>query len=134
MKINEVASAAQVSVQTLRYYERRKLVGTPRRGASGYRDYEPETIERVRFIKRAQTLGFTLEEIGELLGLWSDSKSSCAAAEHQARLKLQSIDAKIADLQGMRGALVQYVSACTRRSTMDECPLLRALSNGDIND
>jgi DNA-binding transcriptional MerR regulator len=134
MKINEIATAAQVSVQTLRYYERRNLVAAPRRSASGYRDYEPAIIERVRFIKRAQTLGFTLEEIGELLGLWADSNSSCGAAEHQARQKLQRIDAKIADLQGMRGAHLQYVSACTGRSTMDECPLLRALSKGDTGD
>ena len=132
MKINEIASAAQVSVQTLRYYERRKLVGEPRRRPSGYRDYDPETVDRIRFIKRAQTLGFTLEEVADLLALWPDSTSACGEAEHRATRKLQSIDSKIADLQEIRGALVQYVSACKSRSSMDECPLLRALSKGSV--
>jgi MerR family copper efflux transcriptional regulator len=132
MKINEIASAAQVSVQTLRYYEKRKLVAEPRRRPSGYRDYEPGTVDRIRFIKRAQTLGFTLEEVGDLLALWPDSTSACGKAEDRATQKLQSIDAKIADLQKMRGALLQYVSACKSRPSMDECPLLRALSKGNV--
>jgi DNA-binding transcriptional MerR regulator len=127
MLIGELAARAGVSVQTLRYYERRGLVSTPRKSASGYRQYGAEAVRTVRFIRRAQALGFTLEEIRDLLGLWAESTKSCAAAERRARATLGRIDSKIADLRQMADGLTQYVSACRDRATLQDCPLLAEL-------
>jgi MerR family copper efflux transcriptional regulator len=127
MRIGEVATKSEVSVQTLRYYERRGLLPPQSRKASGYRRYDAEAILRVRFIRRAQDLGFTLEEIGDLLQLWSDSAKSCKAVEHRAATTLSRIDDKIHQLEKMRDGLAHYVTACHNRDSIDECPLLGAL-------
>ena len=127
MRIGELATRAGVNPQTLRYYERRGLLSVARRAASGFREYEASAARQVRFIRRAQDLGFTLEEIRDLLGLWAASKTSCSAVERRARTTLGRIDGKIADLRQMSDALSQYVSACKSRSAMQECPLLEEL-------
>ena len=127
MRIGEVAAAASVGVQTLRYYERRGLLPQPKRQPSGQRTYGPGVVQRVRFIRRAQDLGFTLEEIDGLLGLWPDSSKSCQQVEHRAASTLKRINQKIWDLERMRGALAQYVNACRDRKSLDGCPILRAL-------
>lgn len=88
MRIGELAAEAGVNIQTLRYYERRGLLSFPERLASGYRIYDTDAVRRVRFIRRAQELGFTLQEIGDLLMLWSDSAQSCQAVEGRARAAL----------------------------------------------
>jgi Hg(II)-responsive transcriptional regulator len=132
MRIGEVAAQAAVTIQTLRYYERRGLLRAPSRQTSGYRRYEDDVVQRVRFIRRAQDLGFTLEEISDLLGLWTDSAQSCTAVERRASATLERIDDKLRDLGRMRGALAQYVTACRDRRSFDECPLLIAL--GDSNE
>ena len=79
------------------------------------------------FIRRAQDLGFTLQEISDLLTLWSDSARSCGIVEHRATDTLVRIEDKIRDLERMRGALKHYVSACRDRDSVDSCPLLAAL-------
>jgi DNA-binding transcriptional MerR regulator len=115
MRISDVARAAAVNIQTLRYYERRGLLPDPSRRPSGYRDYEPETVQRVRFIKRAQELGFTLAEIGELLLLRDDSRrrpDGRARAAGTAAAKIEQIDEKLRQLAAMRAALAQLVAAC----------------------
>ena len=127
MLIGELAAKAGVSVQTLRYYERRGLVATPRKSSSGYRQFGAETVRRVRFIRRAQSLGFTLDEIRDLLGLWIESAKSCGAAERRANVTLGRIETKMAALSHMQDALTQYVSACHNRQTMQDCPLLVGL-------
>ena len=127
MRIGELAMEAGVNIQTLRYYERRGLLSAPERLASGYRVYGPESVRRVRFIRRAQELGFTLQEIGDLLTLWSDSAKSCQAVEGRARAALDRTDQKIAGLRRMRRGLSQYVAACKQRPALDDCPLLRVL-------
>lgn len=127
MQIGELATQAGVSVQTLRYYERRGLVGAVRRPGSRYRQYGPETLRTIRFIRRAQALGFTLDEIRDLLGLWAESSKSCSAVEQRASAKLGSIEAKIGDLVAMRDGLAQYVTACRNRKSLHECPLLAGL-------
>jgi Hg(II)-responsive transcriptional regulator len=127
MRIGEVAAEAGVGIQTLRYYERRGLLPIPKRQTSGYRRYDAEVIQRVRFIRRAQDLGFTLQEIADLLTLWSDSARSCGLVEHRASDTLARIDDKIRDLQQMRGALARYLTACRDRESFDICPLLAAL-------
>ena len=132
MRIGEVATEADVGVQTLRYYERRGLLAAPERQASGQRAYVPGVVQRVRFIKRAQDLGFTLHEIASLLALWTDSVKSCKEVEHRAASTLERIQTKIDDLEQMRDALTQYVNACQRRRSLDECPILRALGGTEV--
>ena len=127
MQIGELAAQAGVSVQTLRYYERRGLVAAARKAGSRYREYGPEMLRTIRFIRRAQALGFTLDEIRDLLGLWAESTKSCSAAERRASSTLGRIEAKIADLGDMRDALTQYVAACRNRKSLHDCPLLAGL-------
>jgi DNA-binding transcriptional MerR regulator len=135
MLIGELAAKAGVSVQTLRYYERRGLMSKARKTASGYRQFGVETVRTVRFIRRAQSLGFTLDEIRDLLGLWAESAKSCGAAERRARATLSRIESKIGALSQMQAALAQYVSACRNRETMQDCPLLAAIGGpGDDSD
>ena len=129
MQIGEVAREANVSVQTLRYYERLGLLNPPKRKPSGYRKYDVQEIQRVRFIKRAQDLGFALAEIGNLLTLWNDSSHSCTLVERRASTTLKRIDTKIQDLETMRAALEKYVMSCRTGHSLDECPLLRALAD-----
>ena len=105
MRIGEVATKTGVSIQTLRYYERRGLLAKPQRSASGFRQYSPGTIEQIRFVRRAQDLGFTLEEIRDLLRMWPDSVKSCSAVERRAADTLGRIDGKIEDLLRMKHAL-----------------------------
>lgn len=127
MRIGNLAAQAHVNIQTLRYYERRGLLSAPERLASGYRVYGPDALQRVRFVKRAQELGFTLQEIGDLLMLRKDSARSCRAVEERARDALERIEKKIADLRRMRRGLSLYVAACEQQPALDECPLLRVL-------
>ena len=107
MRIGELATRAGVNVQTLRYYERRGILGPARRKSSGFREYDSEAERRVRFIRRAQNSGFTLEEIRGLLALWADSARSCSAVEGRARTTLARIEGKIADLRWMSDALAR---------------------------
>jgi MerR family copper efflux transcriptional regulator len=127
MRIGEVAAEAGVIPQTLRYYERVGLLPPPFRRASGYRTYDAQTVRRVRFIKRAQELGFTLAEIRDLLGFREQSESACAQVEGRATATLDRIAERIRDLESMRSALAEYVTSCRRREPLDDCPLLRAL-------
>src|SRR5215207_8802008 len=99
MRIGEVAAEAAVNIQTLRYYERVGLLPNPDRRPSGYRAYGRDTVRRVRFIKRAQELGFTLGEIGDLLALRERSASACEQVEGRASATLVRIEEKIRDLQ-----------------------------------
>lgn len=131
MRIGEVATQAAVNVQTLRYYERRGLLDAPRRAPSGFREYAPATVRRVRFVRRAQGIGFTLEEIRDLLALWADSSRSCRAVEKRATVTLDRIETRIKDLRRMRQALSQYVAACRDGKCLPECPLLTRLGAGE---
>ena len=132
MRIGELATRAAISAQTLRYYERRGLLRAARRAASGFRDYDANALRQVRFIRRAQDLGFTLEEIHDLLGLWPDSSKSCSAVERRVSATLGRIEGKIAHLRQMSEALSKYVSACRHRTALQQCPLLEEL--GDVDD
>jgi DNA-binding transcriptional MerR regulator len=127
MRIGELALQAGVNPQTLRYYERRGLLGAERGATSGFREYSPDAVRQVGFIRRAQDLGFTLEEIRDLLGLWPDPQSACPTVQGRARATLERIDGKIADLREMRESLSTYVVACQNRATPESCPLLEEL-------
>lgn len=116
-----------VGVETIRYYERHGLLAPPPRTTSGYRQYEPETVERLRFIRRAQGLGFTLEEIGDLLKLRVDEVAACPRVEAGANAKLADVATKIRELRRIQRSLERLVAACQAREPTSECPILEAL-------
>jgi Hg(II)-responsive transcriptional regulator len=127
MRIGQVAAQAAVNIQTLRYYERRGLMPTVERRRSGYREYDPTAVDQVRFIKHAQTLGFTLEEIGELLALRVGAGSACAQVEARAEAAMARIDEKVRQLTRMRAVLGDLATACQRQDLTGDCPILHAL-------
>lgn len=127
LRISEVARMAGVNPQTLRYYERRKLLPPARRTPSGYRQFRPEAVRVVRFIKRAQDLGFTLAEIVELLRLRAAPTRDRRKAREVATAKLHMVDEKIGRLQSIRGALAQLLGSCERAKATLHCPILEAL-------
>jgi Hg(II)-responsive transcriptional regulator len=126
MWMSEAATQAGVNVQTIRYYERRGLLPSPRRRASGYRDFQPDTVRRVRFIKRAQDLGFSLDEIAELLQLRAARPRNRTRIRLIAERRVQQIEQKIADLEAMRMVLRELVHRC-QAGTTPECPIIEAL-------
>ncbi len=126
MRIGAAAEQAGVNVQTLRYYERRGLLPRPSRRASGYRDFRDESVRIVRFVKRAQDLGFTLDEVEELLRLRNDKRRDRARVRAVAESRISQIEGKIAELQAMKKALARLVHCCHEGSSLD-CPILEAL-------
>lgn len=128
LKTGDLAEAAGVNIHTVRYYESRGLLPKPPRTGSGYRMYGEEDVKRLRFIKRAQELGFTLEEIGELLGL---RVVPGAGAEVRSRTggKIEEIDGKIRDLQRIRAKLVELSEACDHHGSSEACLVLHALED-----
>ncbi|MCA1821745.1 MAG: MerR family DNA-binding protein [Pseudonocardiaceae bacterium] len=127
MRSGEVAERAGVNVQTLRYYERRGLIGLPPRSSSGYRAFPEETVGVVRFVKRAQELGFTLDEVGELLELAEGGPSECESARAMAAHRMAELQRRIADLERMRACLAELVTTCDLLRPDRRCPLLHAL-------
>ena len=127
MRIGEVAARTAVGLQALRYYERRGLLPAPPRLRSGYREYGEQDVHRVLFIRRAKDLGFTLQEIGDLLRFWPDSAKSCGAVERRATVALARTRRKVSDLKRIQRALAHYVSACRNRRALAGCPLLSVL-------
>ncbi|MBI2856857.1 MAG: heavy metal-responsive transcriptional regulator [Chloroflexi bacterium] len=130
LNIGEVARRAGVNVQTLRYYERRGLLREPQRRPSGYRSYPPDAVRLVRFVKRAQELGFTLAEIEELITLREDRESSCAEVRAAAVAKVNDIDRKLKALRAMKRALGVLVASCAEDGAARSCPILEAIESG----
>jgi MerR family mercuric resistance operon transcriptional regulator len=128
MKIGELARNAGVNIQTVRYYERRGLLEDPRGTAPGYREYNDVTVHRLRFIRRAQELGFTLGEITDLLALRMDPHTTAAVVKARASEKIDEIDGRIHDLERIRGALTHLAGKCLgAQGPTGDCPLLEAL-------
>ncbi|MBA4065702.1 MAG: heavy metal-responsive transcriptional regulator [Isosphaera sp.] len=125
MTIGQLARQAGVGVETIRFYEREGLLAEPGRLPSGYRRYPPDAVERVRFIRRAQRLGFTLRESKELLDLRDDPDAGQVDARERAIDKLADIDARITELQGMRAEL-GLVAVCRGREPVADCPIIAA--------
>jgi MerR family transcriptional regulator, copper efflux regulator len=128
---SELARRAGVNTETIRYYERRKLLPTPPRTAAGYRQYDAGSVDRIRFIKRAQELGFSLEEIDELLALRADESASTEDVREKSRAKIADIETRIRDLGRMKAELERLVRACSGDAPASECSILRALSEAD---
>lgn len=128
MKIGELAKRAEVPIDTVRYYEREGLIPPPIRRASGYRDYVDADVDRLRFMRRAKGLGFTLHEIRELLSLTALADDDMAALNALAQTKLQDVEERIHSLTRIREALQGLVTACPGHGALDQCPILAALS------
>lgn len=128
LSIGQLAKAAEVGVETIRFYERQGLIAEPPRRRSGYRQYQPDVVARVRFIRRAKELGFTLREIGELLNLRVDPDKSCADVRSLARAKISDVEAKMNELARIKGALETLARACRGKGPTSECPILDAIA------
>lgn len=129
MTIGQLAKHAGVGVPTVRFYERKGLIPVPARRASGYRQYDREAERRIRFIRQAQELGFSLQEVSELLALRMDPVGSCADVRAKASQKISSIDAKLESLKRMRQTLVRLVDSCPGDAPLAQCPILEALDD-----
>lgn len=127
LQIGEVAHRCGVNLQTIRYYERRGLLPAPPRSAANYRLYPEDTPARVRFIKRAQQLGFTLEEIDALLSLRVAPGDPCHQVQERAAAKARDIERRIRALRAMRRALQELIEACAGDGAASQCPILHAL-------
>lgn len=127
--IGALASAAAVNVETIRFYQRRGLITEPTGQRGRVRYYGPEHVQRVRFIKAAQRLGFSLAEVASLLAL--DEGVDCAAARQLAECKLRDVRKKLRDLRGMESALKSAVADCVSGSSTMSCPLVESLRRTD---
>jgi len=122
--IGALARAAGVNVETIRYYQRRGLLPKPGKPVAGYRRYPADTLSRLRFIKRAQELGFTLREIAELLTL---GNVSCRETQRLAEHKRADLDLRLRDLKAMRRTLNRLIKSC-RADGATVCPIIDSLS------
>jgi Cu(I)-responsive transcriptional regulator len=123
MNIGEAAAASGISAKMLRYYERIGLVGPAKRTQSGYRVYDEEDVHVLRFVRRARNLGFSIEETAGLLALWRDKSRASADVKAMALKHVNDLEAKIAELEGMRRTLQHLASHCHGDGRPD-CPIL----------
>lgn len=129
MTIGALARAAGVNIETVRYYQRRGLIETPRKPLSGVRRYSAAVLASLRFIKRAQQLGFTLREIGDLLEL---GVGACTETRALAEIRLADINARLQDLQAMRRTLKRLIETCRAGRTAN-CPIVESLSGETLS-
>ncbi len=132
LTVGRLARDAGVNPETVRYYERQGLVSPAARTESGYRIYQQESVRRIRFIKRAQELGFSLHEIKELLSLRVDSDATASDVRVRAQAKLVSIEEKIQHLQDIQQSLTQLIESCHGAGPAADCPLLENLDGKDF--
>lgn len=133
MTIGRVAEQAGVGIETVRFYEREGLLAEPNRSASGYRLYDAEVVARLQFVRRAKELGFTLNEIKELLSLRVDATTSRHDMRAKAEAKIEDIESKIKTLQRMKKALTGLIQECGAKGDGSECPILRSLDGGNAS-
>ena len=132
MTIGKVASRTGVGIETIRFYERKGLINEPPRRDSGYRLYDTDVIDRLSFIQQAKSLGFTLEEISQLLSISLKSGEPLPAVKKIARKRLQDIEEKLKLLRSMKRTLKKLVDACPGKGTIDDCPILETLGRKRI--
>jgi MerR family transcriptional regulator, copper efflux regulator len=125
----QLAKKAGVGVETLRFYEREGLLEKPERSGSGYRQYTAEAVERVKFIRRAQLLGFQLKDIKELLALRDNPTARSGEVREKAAAKLADIAEKISDLEAIRAELTRLIEACDGTGPAAHCPIITAISD-----
>jgi len=127
LTIGKVAKQAGIGVETIRFYERTGLLEEPPRNDSGYRQYPPEAVVKLRFIKKAKQLGFSLQEIGELFDLRRQQNATCGDVRMRAEEKIKNIEEKIRDLTRMKDALIELTCQCIGDGPVSGCPILIAL-------
>lgn len=127
MKIGELARRSGVAIDTVRYYERERLLPPAQRLASGYRIYDPDDVRRLQFVRRAKGLGFTLPEIRDLLALSSQRADDMGTLKRAASDKLADVESRLAELTRIRDGLRTLVDACPGRGALTTCPILHAL-------
>ncbi len=128
LTIGRLAKRAGVNVETVRYYQRIGLLDEPPRPPGGFRHYPPEAVARLRFIRRAQQLGFRLQEIRELLDL---ADGPCTDVQARARQTRERIQRQITDLQSLRDTLDTLLAACEREGNTRHCPIVESLQDAD---
>jgi MerR family mercuric resistance operon transcriptional regulator len=129
LKIGEVAKRGGVNLETIRYYERECLLPKPPRLSSGYRMFPADAVRRIRFIKRAQELGFSLSEIRALLSIQIDAKKECSDVKRLAEAKISDINAKIQTLEAMKRVLEGLTEICPGRGPLSKCPILDSIDS-----
>jgi MerR family mercuric resistance operon transcriptional regulator len=132
LTIGRVARRAGLAIDTVRYYEREGLLDKPARTSAGYRQYSASAVARLRFIRQAKELGFTLSEIRELLALKVAPGKSCADVRARAEAKIADIEQRVAQLNRMKRALAKLAVACSGRGPTSECPILEAMESRDL--
>lgn len=125
LTIGYLARAASVNIETVRYYQRIGLIDEPLKPSNGYRIYPEETVDRIRFIKSAQPLGFSLQEIAELLNLGG---GQCDDVRRRAELKRTHIDRQINELKNLRKTLDKLIKSCKADADNAQCPILKSLA------
>lgn len=132
MTISKAARRAGVGVETIRFYERKGLIEQPPKPASaGFRSYPEETVERIRFIRQAQELGFSLREVCELLDLRADPEADAADVRARATAKLADVNDKMRQLRRIKDALETLIAACPGHGTLGCCSIMEALEGHD---
>ncbi|PJK29201.1 MerR family transcriptional regulator [Minwuia thermotolerans] len=127
MTIGRAAKAAGVRIATIRFYERRGLIAQPRKPESGYRTYPDETVSRIRFIRQAQEIGFSLAEVAELLSLRADPRADCGDVRARAIGKRAEVQAKLDQLTQIRAALDELIASCPGGGNVRACTILDAM-------
>jgi Hg(II)-responsive transcriptional regulator len=125
--IGQLAKRANVNLETIRFYERRGLLPEPPRNKSGHRQYSIKDLRRTEFIKRTQSLGFSLQEISDLLSLRVESGKTCADVKQRVKAKLIDVEEKIKTLQRMREVLQRLEADCPGKGSLNDCPILETL-------
>lgn len=130
LTIGQLSKMSSIGIEAIRFYERQKLLPSPKRTISGYRQYNSDAIEYLNFISKAKELGFTLKEIKELLSLRISGKSSCSDVRQKATDKLRSVERKLSNLRKISGALKKLIKRCERkRIDAVSCPILEGLES-----
>lgn len=133
LSIGQVAKQSGIGIETIRFYERKGLIDEPPRRESGYRQYTDDVIKQLTFIQQAKTLGFSLNEIHELLSLRSQPGVTSREIKRMAEVKLVDIDQKIKMLKRMQKSLKNLVDQCPGTGPTDECPIIEALDKQLVN-
>ena len=131
--IGQVAQQVGVGVETVRFYERQGLLEKPPRKGPGYRQYPPEAVSRLHFIKKAKEVGFSLKEVKELLSLRLDKAATCEDVKSRAKAKIRDVEQKIQALQKMRKALTDLTAACDGDAPVSKCPILQAIEEKEVD-
>lgn len=132
--IGRAAKRAGIGVETIRFYERRGLIAQPPKpAAGGFRDYPAATLSQIRFIREAQDLGFSLEEISDLMSLRADPKANCSQVQRRAEAKLAEVEDKIERLKRIGAALGRLIEACPGKGALGACSIIEALESDETH-